>query len=759
MSHDYGFVVTKVEDYYLLAKWWPVVCPRRNRCSATLIWAAARPAIQSPPIQSTVETLATSASWKRQSTRTMSRRTLGGGRVLGSGRSLSPAVPPAQKPNVHFLSPSASCLSLDSGVSTPPSSESQDLASRISLDHGDTSLAAAAAAAGAKMVCPICNEEMVTLLQLNRHLDDVHKEIEEEQQVEVKDWFKTQMVKAKKFQPLAVLNQKLKGLDVFESNNEVATPPVVRQNSDPQISAPLPPRPLPVDPDEVVTRHHWQKHGPNDVCSEPMCGKRLTSTNGIVNCRHCGKLFCDEHTMYQMKLSRSAQHEPVRGFWCRVCETCYKSREGYNDKAGFERDHMADFAKLRRQTIDKTYLEASRLEKRLTRLTQLLANPPDEAQSSVNKRWTLPWGQSDPRKTLEQSVVTWQDDTTVARCPYCQQEFTPYTFRRHHCRTCGKVVCGDLVTGCSMTIGLNVATSMSFSTVCNRAYTDRLPANHTTEKPSGEIPVDVRLCKECNTTLFSKRDFAAETLTQPPSARAYDNLVQFERGIRMLLPKFQKLLVALQDPDKPPTPAQLSDASKVRRRLIDSFTQYDIAARRIRDLPTTSPTQQKLQKAIYQQASSFLHLHMLPLKTLPKLLKHATPHGHGKAIINGRQTSALGPGSALASIKYNGMNPETASQSQLSSAASSQISALEAEEKALREQLIVLEEQKFFVSEMIADANRRRKFDEVAALQGNVEDLGREIDGVQGLLAGLDFEGAYTGTGSRVVSPALKGRN
>ena len=38
--------------------------------------------------------------------------------------------------------------------------------------------------------------------------------------------------------------------------------------------------------------------------------------------------------MYQMKLSRSAQHEPVRGIWCRVCETCYKSREGYNDRNG-----------------------------------------------------------------------------------------------------------------------------------------------------------------------------------------------------------------------------------------------------------------------------------------------------------------------------------------------------------------------------------------------------------------------------------------
>jgi rabenosyn-5 len=259
------------------------------------------------------------------------------------------------------------------------------------------------------------------------------------------------------------------------------------------------------------------------------------------------------------------------------------------------------------------------------------------------------------------------------------------------------------------------------------------------------MPVDVRLCKDCNATIFSKRDFIAETTQKPPSVRAYDNLVQFERGIRMLLPRFQKLLSTLQDPDTPPTTSQIAEAGKVRKRLMDSFTQYDTAARRIRDLPTDSPTQQKLQKAVYQQASSFLHLHMLPLKTLPKILKHATPHGNrsNMQISNGR------PVSALASIKYNDVD----NTSQLSSEQSSQISALEAEEKQLKERLIVLEEQKFFVQEMVADANKRRKFDEVAALAGNVEEISKEIDGVQNMLAGLDFEGAYTGLGSPRPKP------
>ena len=155
------------------------------------------------------------------------------------------------------------------------------------------------------------------------------------------------MIKAKKFQPLAVLNQKLKGLDVFESNG--INPPL---GPSPSTSpAPTPsksPEPARVDPDDVVTKTHWQRWGPNDACSEPMCGKKLNTANGKVNCRKCGKLFCEEHTMYQIKLSRSAQHEPVRGLWCRVCETCYKSREGYNDHSGklatrlVVRKHMAD---------------------------------------------------------------------------------------------------------------------------------------------------------------------------------------------------------------------------------------------------------------------------------------------------------------------------------------------------------------------------------------------------------------------------------
>lgn len=256
---------------------------------------------------------------------------------------------------------------------------------------------------------------------------------------------------------------------------------------------------------------------------------------------------------------------------------------------------------------------------------------------------------------------------------------------------------------------------------------------------------------------------------EPPDVRAYKNLVQFERGIRLLLPRFHKILAALQfvfpqlnnsrgcfltvyttrDPDNPPEPAQLTEASKVRKRLIDSFAQYDVAARRIRDHPTESPTQAKLQQAIYHQATSFLHLHMLPLKTLPKILKHATPHGRNFSFDSSssdgrRMNGGNAQPRSLASIKYG--NPDQGgSTTSLASNNSSALSALEAEEKELRDRLIVLEEQRFFVSEMIADANKRRKFDEASSLAQNVTDLNKEIDHVNGMISQLDFEGLFTG--------------
>lgn len=100
-----------------------------------------------------------------------SGRSLGGGRILGSGRSLSPAVLPSQaahKRNSSVLSPAPSEGSLGSASPANESTttlDAQDLVSRVSLGKeeqvGGGGQAAVAAAAGSRLVCPICNDEMV----------------------------------------------------------------------------------------------------------------------------------------------------------------------------------------------------------------------------------------------------------------------------------------------------------------------------------------------------------------------------------------------------------------------------------------------------------------------------------------------------------------------------------------------------------------------------------------------------------------------
>ena len=70
--------------------------------------------------------------------------------------------------------------------------------------------------------------------------------------------------------------------------------------------------------------------------------------------------------------------------------------------------------------------------------------------------------------------------------------------------------------------------------------------DNETEKAVEQVGVDVRMCKDCRTTVFSRSDFAAALAHKPPEVRAYENLVQFERGIRLMLPKFQRLLMILQ---------------------------------------------------------------------------------------------------------------------------------------------------------------------------------------------------------------------
>jgi len=260
------------------------------------------------------------------------------------------------------------------------------------------------------------------------------------------------------------------------------------------------------------------------------------------------------------------------------------------------------------------------------------------------------------------------------------------------------------------------------------------------------------MCRDCKSTIFSHRDFAESISLKPPDQRAYETLRQFERGIQLLMPSFQRSLSALQPPDggeygpdkPPPTHAQIQEAAKIRKRLTDAFAKYDVAAKRIRDLKTNNPTQLRLQKAIYAAASSFLHTNLIPLKNVPRILKTNTSN-HRRLLSNLNGGSHLSP---LRNGESANFDPETSSLGGASET-STAVSALETEEKEAREKLIVLEEQRFLVQEMLNNARGTRRFEEVGSLTKNLEELDKEIEASKKVISGVEdrWEGLYVAGG------------
>jgi hypothetical protein len=104
----------------------------------------------------------------------------------------------------------------------------------------------------------------------------------------------------------------------------------------------------------------------------------------------CGYLFCEQHSRFYTKVNQEAQHDPVHGIWCRVCERCYTCREGYNEIDGiFLRNFQSwssfnvDLSKgahrtwtdylrqIRRGKVERTLLESNLLEKRLDKVSSI----------------------------------------------------------------------------------------------------------------------------------------------------------------------------------------------------------------------------------------------------------------------------------------------------------------------------------------------------------------------------------------------------
>ncbi|KAG2214054.1 hypothetical protein INT46_004969 [Mucor plumbeus] len=518
------------------------------------------------------------------------------------------------------------------------------------------------------ILCPICEITCNTLQNLNRHLDIEHNE--EDSKGALLSWLRNAQ---KKVQTSLTTKS---GLSPPTSSSSTSN---LKQWMEPSLMSSFQNLSLSnTSPtffvsdtdrqDDFVTRDHWQRETGNDKCNIPGCNKIVgKSSAGKQHCRNCGKLYCDLHTQYEIKLNRQAHHDP---------------EHGYLDYEGATRSKTAFFLKQREKTIDKVYLKSNRLEKRLEKLARIhqstdskkpstnsgdlhrlnsgLLSPSSaslnsftlERSDSTSSRDSL-GSMLSPKSSFvsnsnsilsmklkyrdgEQTVTKWEDDRAVKTCPYCENSFT----------------------------------------LINHTFDD---------EPVG----DTRACRDCQRSVF-RRKLKNEEASKPlPIIQLYNQLAITRKNIEKQLPKFHETILMLEKENvKAHSHESFIKAAKIRKSLLDNFTLYDTLAKSIKTLPVRSACMKRLQANICNAANIYLQQNMLPLQMLPRILK--SENNNGKKDGN----------------KLKGNTPE----------------GIE-----LQAQLSTYLEQYSLVEGFIKEANADRKYDDVKTLKYSLDELHSEI--------------------------------
>lgn len=89
-----------------------------------------------------------------------------------------------------------------------------------------------------------------------------------------------------------------------------------------------PPTPIPIEDLPNVTglptREHWKPDANASICDAPVCQKRFGLWERRHHCRHCGNVFCGEHSGRQIPLDQDAEFHP-KGAHCRACGHCWSA--------------------------------------------------------------------------------------------------------------------------------------------------------------------------------------------------------------------------------------------------------------------------------------------------------------------------------------------------------------------------------------------------------------------------------------------------
>jgi len=540
--------------------------------------------------------------------------------------------------------------------------------------------------------CPMCGESMVSLLQLNQHIDDAHVIREEE----------LSQQKPQKHPRKTVNLDLLDGNRGFSLSDQLGPRSAEGESSQRQRNSmtrsPGSARSNTTTPS--ISRSHWKHPSSTSTCSYPSCTTLLGVKNGVVNCRKCGLLFCNVHTHYKVRL---ANGEPdtlpaydSAGVWSRCCYNCYKNKPDL--KLGTQvnsRDLTRTFVKMRQLVVDDQLLYRNKIQKRFIKLSGILVDQPPPLWFSIN---TSRHGLGD----------TWDDDATTHHCTVCFVKFN-LLIRKHHCRLCGKIVCDDPLAQ-RQSCSINVPLGRLVEKLENLNYPPKVKQSLPTLIKDESIRF--RCCVNCKNALlhdFKLNSLKTLTVEEENIFNTYSAIMTLKQHIQLLLPRYEKLV---EDADDEPS------INKLRIKLMKFLKEFEIHTVQFKNrfFVTLNNRLQVGQK--YAQHSALINnmYQSLIIFLRESLLLYKMLNDQFKA----QEEKIL----KLQQAESQPVAPPRLTKKQI---------------RELREQLMVMNEQKFMVENLIVDYTKLRKFDELESLIENKTELGKIIDDLEAQLGEFGF--------------------
>ena len=138
----------------------------------------------------------------------------------------------------------------------------------------------------------------------------------------------------------------------------------------------------------TILTHILQPDEASPSCDSPKCRSSFNLFVRKHHCRHCGHIFCFEHTAYTIPLDQHAKFHP-EGIPSRACDSCYRQYEKWNAARRLRRENSEN--RNTDESGSATPLagpDYNTLGHRSVHSQQINANPSEPVASSVPKDWT-----------------------------------------------------------------------------------------------------------------------------------------------------------------------------------------------------------------------------------------------------------------------------------------------------------------------------------------------------------------------------------